>query len=54
LPHNRLEHLHDQPNEQPERPISILDVIRCKARWYQHNHPEPDEYDDLDEYDETG
>jgi hypothetical protein len=46
LPHNRLEHLHDQPDEQPERPIGILDLIRCKARWYQLNHLDDLELDE--------
>jgi hypothetical protein len=33
VPHNRLAHLHDDPVEQPDRRITVLDEIRCRLRW---------------------
>ena len=44
VPHNRDAELHDDPEPRPERPIDLLDAIRCRLRWRMLRDLEDPEY----------
>jgi hypothetical protein len=33
IPHNRRPDLHGHPAPRPERPVTVLDALRCRMRW---------------------
>jgi hypothetical protein len=43
-PHNRIPHLHDHPDSDDpliaERPVTILDALRCRIRWQVLRDPD--------------
>ena len=52
--HNRHPHQHDHDaTPLPPRQITILDQIRARLRW-RHQHTQPDDNDQYDDYHDTG